>query len=156
MRMTKGLGAGLMAAAALGGCAAAPAAPPVASASALPPFVSQADVCAILARAEAPGAEETADPVRRGRAEEILRAARWQSVPWRYDRRRRAALGAWGRCAGPTGGAYSLSFSADGRHARTEGGYQAAPLHGGWGHCIFEKSGGGTWELVACEVTAVS
>lgn len=148
--MADGVAAGMIAAALAVSAAPAPApAPPRAS-------ISRGDICAVLARAETPGSDETADPARRARAGEILRTGAWQGVRWRYDRRRRVAVGGWGRCTGRVGGAQSLACSADGRHAKTEGGYQAAPLHGGWGHCIFEKSAAGTWELVACEVTMVS
>jgi hypothetical protein len=37
----------------------------------------------------------------------------------------------------------------------TEGSWQAGPLAGGEGHCVFEKTGT-AWKPVACAITAIS
>jgi hypothetical protein len=146
--------AGAVRAAALGACSTTPA--PEAVPPQPPLAVGQADICAVAARPEAPGMDQTDhDEALAARKNRILETARWQSVAWRYDGPARRLHGAWGEC--PTSGlAFStLSFSDDGRYAVTYGGWQSGPLSGGWGHCLFEKAGE-RWELIACDVTDVS
>ena len=149
------LAGAMAAAAALGACASvAPTPEPVQPAGPLP--VSQADICAIAARPEQPGMDQSEyQEALWARKDRILEAARWQSVPWRYDRRRRVLHGPWGECPGWGVNSSTLSFSADGRYAVAYGGWQAAEHAGGRGHCLYEKEGE-SWELIACDVTDVS
>ncbi|HEX6376298.1 MAG TPA: hypothetical protein VFZ91_11325 [Allosphingosinicella sp.] len=113
---------------------------------------SPADVCAIAARPEAPGYDQTDDPEKGARADAIFRATDWRIGGWDYKVKIRPE---WGHC--PIGSVRfsSLSFSPDGRYALTEGGWQAGPIEGGQGHCVFEKIGK-AWALVACAITAIS
>jgi hypothetical protein len=147
--LARGAVVGAVAAAALGGCAART--PPALIEA--PLAFGRDDICAIAARPEEPGREEMGlDGPGRARADEIVRIAQWQEVRWRYDRRRHRLRGPWGRCDKVDPGFQTLSFSTDGRFARTYGSWIAAPLFGGGGHCLYEKADG-QWRPVACEVT---
>ena len=140
-----GLTAAILAALGAGAAAGAPAP------GGLP--VSEADICAIAARPEMPGMDQMADPERGGEANAIRARPGWRTVLWGYDGHR--MYGDWGACPVSRVGFDSLEVSADGRYALTDGGWQAGPLAGGWGHCLFEKIGP-DWKPVACEITAIS
>ena len=141
--------AAIAASVALGGCAGTSRPTLVED----PLAVGREDICAIAARPEHPGREEFGlDGPLKARADEILKAAQWQEVRWRYHRGRRMFQGRWGRCENVDPGFKTLSFSAEGRFAMTYGNWLAAPLYGGGGYCLYEKTGDG-WQLLVCEVT---
>lgn len=123
------------------GAEAAPA--PPARATAWGP----ADVCAIAARPESPGHDETGDP-----AYAVDAAADWQIGGWDPEWKARPE---WGPCPVDHVRFEALYFSPDGRYAKTEGGWQAGPLAGAQGYCLFERRGK-AWDVLGCAITAIS
>jgi hypothetical protein len=122
----------------LGG-GSAPAAP---AGEAVP--VSPEDICAVAARPELPGYDQAESPAR---SAGVDASALVDGTNWRFVY--------WGDCPVRPAAIESMSFSPDGRFALTEGGWQAGPLAGGWGYCLFEKTDKG-WLPAGCVLTAIS
>lgn len=116
----------------------------------------QADVCEVLSLPGSPGFEDTQDLDQRDRAWVIEREVKDGWSGWEVENRRGGASGPWGRCPGQSAaGIDSIAFSEGRKYAKTFGGWQAAPLSGGWGYCLSERKESG-WEPVVCQVTLVS
>jgi hypothetical protein len=126
-----------MAAAGLIAAAGASAAPAEEDAA-----VSREDICAVAARPELPGYDYAGDPVSGVDVNAVVDGTDWRSVSWRD-------------CPSGSGAVETMRFSPDGRYALTEGGWQAGPLEGGWGYCLFRKTEAG-WAPVDCVTTAIS
>ncbi|HEX8380569.1 MAG TPA: hypothetical protein VF619_08485 [Allosphingosinicella sp.] len=111
-----------------------------------------ADVCAIAARPESPGHDQTADPGKGARASAVHARTDWRMGGWDPKWKARPE---WGPCPIDRVRFDELYFTADGRFAKTLGGWQAGPLAGAWGYCLFEKRGK-AWDVLGCEITAIS
>jgi hypothetical protein len=111
-----------------------------------------ADVCAISARPEAPGYDEIGEGAARVKADAVLGGTNWRIGGWDPKEKIRPE---WGPCPIDHVRYTALYFSADGRYAMTEGGWQQGPLAGGEGYCLFEKTGN-AWNVLACAITAIS
>jgi hypothetical protein len=111
-----------------------------------------ADVCAIAARPESPGHDETGDPANSAKASAVYAATKWQMGSWDPKWKIRPE---WGPCPIDNVRFEDLYFSPDGRYAKTSGGWQAGPLAGALGYCLFEKRGK-AWDLLGCAITDIS
>lgn len=130
--------------------AGAEAAPPAAAKS-KPRAWGAADVCAISARPETPGGDFDGDPADGAQFEAADARTDWQMGGW--DPKWKASP-EWGPC--PDRVRFDeLYFTSDGRFARTVGGWQAGPIEGAWGYCLFEKRGK-AWHPLGCTITAIS
>jgi hypothetical protein len=129
--------------------AGARAAPP---AQAKAPAWGAADVCAIAARPEAPGHDHSGDPADGARAAAAEARTDWRMGGWDPKWKARPE---WGPCPIDRVRFDELYFTADGRFAKTLGGWQAGPIEGAWGYCLFEKRGK-AWRSLGCAITAIS
>jgi hypothetical protein len=106
-----------------------------------------ADVCAIAARPETPGHDETGDA-----AYAVYAETDWQMAGWDPEWK---VSPEWGPCPVDHVRFELLYFSPDGRYAKTSGGWQAGPLEGAQGYCLFEKRKK-AWDVLGCAITAIS
>lgn len=130
-----------------------------------------ADICGVLSIYAAPGVTDTTGPAL-GRAapvddtvdRQITDVVREVEETGHYvglGSSKRSAYGTWGRC--PANGALALNrpyvdallFNTDRSKALTRGGWQAAPMAGGYGWCTFRKDAG-KWSLIGCQIGLVS
>lgn len=111
-----------------------------------------ADVCAIAARPESPGHDATGDPADDEAANAAAARTDWEFGGWDPEWKIRPE---WGPCPVDRVRFDELYFTPDGRYAKTVGGWQAGPLAGAWGYCLFAKRGE-AWRALGCAITAIS
>jgi hypothetical protein len=140
------------AAALASGIALAAGAQAAAPAEAKGPAWGAADVCAISARPEAPGQDYVADPADDASYKAADARTDWQIGGWDPKWKARPE---WGPCPVRHAQFDELYFTSDGRFAQTVGGWQAGPIAGEWGYCLFEKRGK-AWHPIGCTITAIS
>jgi len=112
------------------------------------------DVCALLSLPGSPGQDEAAvgsEPL----TAPIERALRERGETYFVDGRGGRSHGFWGRCATGRGTTDTITMTPDRMLAAKEGGWQAAPMAGGYGICFYEKVEL-KWRLAGCRITLVS
>ena len=138
--------AALAATSLLGGCATGPRVPP--------DVAARDDVCAVLNLPGSPGEDEAA-PGSEACTAPIEQALREHGETYFIEGRGVKSHGAWGRCPTGHGTTDTITMTPDRMLAAKEGGWQAAPLAGGYGICFYEKVEL-KWRLAGCRITLVS